>query len=131
MPALAGTALTRLSARRLAYAALTSLLLTSLVLAVARDGSWAAALFGAVGPDLALLLGAGAGLARGQLHPRAVPAYNAAHRFWGPIALMIAAGTGLLGPAWFIGGVAWAMHIALDRTVGYGLRDRHGFQRAG
>jgi len=103
----------------------------TLVLAVARDGSWAAALSGAVGPDLTLLLGGGAGLARGQLHPRAVPAYNAAHRFWAPIALMIAAAAELVGPAWFIGGLAWVLHIALDRTVGYGLRDRNGFQRAG
>src|SRR5687768_15752693 len=131
MSAHAGPAPARISARRVAYAALTSLLLTSLVLAVARDGSWAAALFGAVGPDLALLLGGGAGLARGQLHPRAVPAYNAAHRFWAPVALLIAASAGLAGPAWLIGGLAWAMHIALDRTVGYGLRDRRGFQRAG
>lgn len=35
--------------------------------------------FGAA-PDLALLLGAGSGLARGQLHPRAVGIYNALHR---------------------------------------------------
>jgi hypothetical protein len=45
--------------------------------------------------------------------------------------LLIAAAAGLAGPAWLIGGLAWAMHIALDRTVGYGLRDRRGFQRAG
>ena len=125
------TAPARLPVRRVAYAALTSLLLASLVLAVSRDGSWAAALLGAVGPDLALLLGGGAGLARGQLHPRAVPLYNAAHRFWVPIALMAAASADLVGPAWFIGGLAWALHIALDRTVGYGLRDPDGFQRAG
>jgi hypothetical protein len=131
MTAPANTATARLPVRRLAYAALTSLLLASLVLAVARNGSWVAALLGAVGPDLALVLGGGAGLVRGQLHPRAVPLYNAAHRFWAPIALMAAATAELVGPAWFIGGLAWAMHIALDRTVGYGLRDRNGFQRAG
>ena len=125
------TASARLPLRRLAFAALTSLLLASVVLAVAREGGWAAALLGAVGPDLALLLGGGAGLARGQLHPRAVPLYNGAHRFWAPVALMAAAFAEVVGPAWFVGGLAWAMHIALDRTVGYGLRDRHGFQRAG
>jgi hypothetical protein len=125
------TAPARLPLRRVASAALTSVLLAALVLAVADNGSWAAALLGAVGPDIALLLGGGAGLARGQLHPRAVPFYNAAHRFWGPIALVAAASAGLVGPAFLVGGLAWALHVALDRTVGYGLRDRDGFQRAG
>jgi hypothetical protein len=76
-----------------------------------------------------LLLGVGAGLAPGQLHPRAVPAYNAVHRFWGPALLVGASALGVLGPGWLVGGLAWATHVALDRSVGYGQRTRAGFQR--
>jgi len=36
---------------------------------------------------------------------------------------------GALGIGWFIGGLAWAFHIALDRSLGYGLRTADGFQR--
>jgi hypothetical protein len=80
---------------------------------------------------LALLLGVGAGLAPGQLHPRAVPLYNAVHRFWGPAALVTAASLGVLGGGWLVAGLAWGVHVALDRSVGYGLRTREGFQQRG
>ncbi len=90
---------------------------------------WQIALFG-LGPDVALLLGAGAGLARGQLHPRAVGLYNLLHRFWGPVLLAALAASGLLPVGFLIGALAWAFHIALDRAMGYGLRTRDGFQRA-
>mgnify|MGYP006198445953 CR=1 FL=1 len=49
-------------------------------------GLWQFFVFGAM-PDIALLLGIGSGLAKGQLHPRAVPLYNALHRFAGPAVL--------------------------------------------
>jgi hypothetical protein len=114
---------------RPAYFPLLALLAAATVLAIVRDGNWGAALAGGLGPDLALLLGAGSGLARGQLHPRAVPLYNALHRFWGPAILVTVAMLGGLGAAWLIGGLAWATHVALDRSVGYGLRTRAGFQR--
>jgi len=114
---------------RLAYAALTALLLSALVFEVAEHGHWGAALAGLVAADLSLAFGAGAGLAPGQLHPRAVLLYNAVHRFWGPVILMGVASAGVLGLGWFILGLAWALHVALDRTVGYGLRDRDGHQR--
>jgi hypothetical protein len=52
------------------------------------------------------------------------------HRFWGPAALAIAAVALDLSVGWFIAAVAWAIHVALDRTVGYGLRTPDGFQRA-
>jgi Domain of unknown function (DUF4260) len=58
----------------------------------------------------------------GQLHPRAVPLYNALHRFPGPILLAFV-------PGFLLAAVAWGLHIAIDRTVGYGLRSRDGFQR--
>jgi hypothetical protein len=117
--------------QRAAYGALLAALAAAIVFETSEHGRWAALLAGALGPDLALLLGAGAGLAPGQLHPRAVPAYNAVHRFWGPTVLVIAASAGILGAAWLIAGLAWAAHVALDRTVGYGLRTKDGFQRAG
>jgi hypothetical protein len=116
--------------RRLAWGAAALALAGGLVAALsAHGGGWPAAGFG-IGPDLALLLGAGAGLADGQLHPRAVPAYNAVHRIWGPVALGAAAAAGVLPSVWLAGALAWGLHVAVDRTCGYGLRTRDGFQRA-
>ena len=80
-------------------------------------------------PDVALLLGTGRGLANGQLHPRAVPLYNALHRPLAPAALAVA--SIWLGPAWLAGAMGWAAHIAMDRAAGYRLRTRDGFQRVG
>jgi hypothetical protein len=125
------TARLNIHAERFAYAAALAALLTATVLEVSQHGGLGAAIAGGVGPDLALLLGAGAGLAPGQIHPRAVPIYNAVHRFWGPAALVAVAAAGLLGDAWLVGGLAWGAHVALDRTVGYGLRTREGFQQSG
>ena len=51
------------------------------------------------------------------------------HRFWGPLALIAAVALGVLGLGWFVAGMAWATHVAVDRAVGYGLRDAAGFQR--
>jgi hypothetical protein len=119
------------SARRIAYASLAAALLVLLVVELVRHstGWWQLAAFGA-GPDVALLLGIGAGLARGRLHPRAVPLYNVLHRFWGPLALGAVVVTAGLPRGYLVGALAWALHIALDRAVGYGLRTRDGFQRA-
>src|SRR4051812_36962288 len=116
---------------RIAYAGLLAALLTATVLEVAQHGGLGAALAGGIGPDLALLLGVGAGLAPGQIHPRAVPVYNAVHRIWGPVALTLAAAAGLLGHGWLVAGLAWGVHVAMDRTVGYGLRTPEGHQRSG
>jgi hypothetical protein len=119
------------SLRRLAYAGLAAVLLAGLAYELWAHGTgyWQLAAFGA-GPDLALLLGAGAGLERGQLHPRAVPVYNLLHRFAGPVALLALVVLAGLGPAWVVAALAWALHLAIDRTVGYGLRTKEGFQRA-
>jgi hypothetical protein len=115
---------------RALYAVLAAGLLIAIVLEVAKHGGWwQLAAFG-LGPDLALFAGAGSGLERGQLHPRAVPLYNALHRFRGPVILLAAAPVGLVGSGWFIGGLAWALHIAIDRALGFGLRTPDGFQRA-
>src|SRR4051794_20645450 len=128
MTALAATSSPTLF-RRGARHALTSVLLAALIIEAAKHGAWAPAVAGAVAPDLALLLGMGSGLAHGQLHPRAVPAYNAVHRPWGAIALMVLAAAGLLGTGWFVAGLGWAFHVAMDRSAGYTLRTPDGFLR--
>src|SRR4051794_38035877 len=74
---------------RPAFLVLAALLLGAAVFEAVDHGSWWAFATGLVAPDLALLLGAGKGLAPGRLHPRAVPVYNAVHRFWGPAALVV------------------------------------------
>jgi uncharacterized protein DUF4260 len=119
------------SARQPAYAALAALLLAALVAEAIMHGTgvWQIAAFG-IGPDLALLAGVGRGLARGQLHPRAVPLYNLAHRVWGPLVLVVMAAAGVLPVGFLIGGLAWGLHVAVDRAVGYGLRSVDGFQRS-
>jgi hypothetical protein len=120
----------RTSIHRMAYATLAAVLLAAIVFETVKHatGYWQIAAF-ALGPDLALLFGAGEGLERGQLHPRAVPLYNLAHRFWGPIVLAALATLDVVSIGYFIGALAWALHIAVDRSLGYGLRTRDGFQR--
>ena len=76
-------------------------------------------------PDVALLAGMDGGA--GRLAPRAVPAYNALHALPGPLAL-IAAGA-LLSPALAGAGLVWLSHVLMDRSLGYGLRTRDGWQR--
>ena len=115
---------------RLAYAALAAALVGLIVIVYAREtvGWWPPLAF-ALGPDVALLLGMGRDLRRGQLHQRAVPLYNLLHRFCGPLALGAASLAFGLAPAWTVGALAWGVHVAVDRAVGYGLRTRDGFQR--
>jgi len=117
------------SGRRATFGLLAALLLAAAVAGVVLHGSgwWLLATF-ATGPDIALLFGIGATLEKGQLHPRAVRLYNAAHSYWGPALLAVAAIA--LPSGYLIGALAWAFHISLDRTVGYGMRTRDGFQRA-
>jgi hypothetical protein len=116
--------------RHVSYAALLAFVLTATVVEVANHGHIGFAIAFGLGPDVALFLGVGTGLEQGQLHPRAVPVYNAVHRFHGPAALVGLALAGVLGQAWLVAGLAWATHVALDRTVGYGLRTAEGFQSA-
>jgi len=117
-------------ARRSIYALAALALLAAIAFELAghSTGWWQLAAF-AIGPDLALLLGAGEGLERGQLHSRAVPVYNAVHRFHGPVALAAVVAVGVLPLGFFVGALAWGLHVALDRAMGYGLRTRDGFQR--
>jgi hypothetical protein len=114
---------------RPAYAALAAALLAvaAYVLLEQGTGWWQFFAFGAM-PDIALFVGIGSGLTKGQLHPRAVPLYNALHRFAGPLVLAAVAAA-FLPTGYLVGALAWALHIAIDRVAGYGLRTPDGFQR--
>jgi hypothetical protein len=114
--------------RRAAFGAAAALALGAAVAAAISQGGWWLLVAFAIAPDIALLLGIGTGLERGQLHPRAVPLYNAAHSYAGPALLAVA--SLVLPPGFLIGGLAWAFHVSLDRSVGYGMRTRDGFQRS-
>ncbi|WP_031516732.1 DUF4260 family protein [Streptomyces sp. NRRL F-5123] len=83
-------------------------------------------------PDLTFLVGIRdtARVQRGQLQPRAVPYYNAAHRALVPLALMVAFPFSPI--TWapiFAALCGWMGHISYDRALGYGLRTKEGFQR--
>src|SRR6476619_3251757 len=109
--------------RRAAYGLLAAALLAAAIAAVIANGSgwWIFTAF-IIAPDLAVLLGMGSGLEKGRLHPRAIPLYNALHRLAGAAVA--------LGPGALIGALAWALHITFDRSIGYGMRTRDGFQRS-
>jgi hypothetical protein len=115
--------------KKLAYLTLGLLAIgLAIAVVVTQHTSWWQLVVLAIAPDLALLDGAGSGLQRGQLHPRAVPFYNAVHRLWVP-AILVAFMIVLQSPGWLAGGLAWIAHIAFDRTLGFGLRSPEGFQR--
>jgi Domain of unknown function (DUF4260) len=115
---------------RVLYGALAvALLATTLRLLIGSDAEWWPAVAFALAPDLAVLYGISPGLARGQLHPRAVPLHNALHRFWGPFALIIVTAAAGVPRAWLAAGLAWALHVAFDRAIGLRLRSPDGFQR--
>jgi hypothetical protein len=115
--------------KKLAYVGL-GLVAAGLAIAVlvTQHASWWQLVIFAVAPDLSFLAGMGSGLARGQLHPRGVPIYNAVHRYWAPAVLVVV--TLLLhSPPWLAAGLAWIAHISFDRSLGFGLRTAKGFQR--
>ncbi|MDP9325184.1 MAG: DUF4260 family protein [Candidatus Dormibacteraeota bacterium] len=119
-------------ALRVAYAVAAVVLIIAAV-QQGGVGSWQFWAF-LVMPDIALLVGASKGLERGQLHPRAVLLYNTLHRLLAPAGLavlVLAAAPAWEARAtpWLIAAAAWAAHICIDRSLGFGLRDRDGFQR--
>ncbi|MBN7793163.1 DUF4260 family protein [Microbacterium esteraromaticum] len=88
-------------------------------------------------PDVALI-GAFDPTRSGALRPDRVVGYNMLHLARFPV-LLIAGGSlitlpvvgGAPGGAVVVGmGLAWLAHIAVDRAVGYGLRDRDGYIRS-
>ena len=116
-------------ARRAAWS-IAGAALVGVAVVVGGWGWWL--LVPALAPDLPLFFGGGAGLSRGQLHPRAVPAYNLTHRILGPaapITVGLALAIGGHGRGVLVVGLVWGAHVALDRACGYGLRTPEGFQR--
>lgn len=116
--------------RRLAWGASAAALLAGTVLQVQDHGGGWLALGFAIMPDLGLLAGIDKNLQKGQLAPRAVPIYNALHRFIGPVILAALALSGILPEIWLSAALGWSLHIAIDRAAGYGLRGSDGFQRS-
>ncbi|YAL83670.1 DUF4260 family protein [Dermacoccaceae bacterium W4C1] len=102
--------------------------------------AWAALGLGLIGPDLVFLAGIGApvsasavasqGHSGGVLPTRIVAAYNLVHRPLLPFILLVAASFAPISHAsfvpWFVLGLAWLAHIAIDRVCGFGLRNPDG-----
>ena len=124
------SALSVKTARRLGWGVAAAALFAGAILQVQDDGGGWLALGFALLPDLGLMAGIDRGLQKGQLAPRAVPIYNALHRFVGPVLLALLAISGVLPAVWLSAALGWALHIAVDRAVGYGLRGSDGFQRS-
>ncbi|GGR95720.1 membrane protein [Streptomyces aureoverticillatus] len=85
-----------------------------------------------IAPDLTFLAGLrdAPRTAHGQLPPRAVPYYNAAHRATVPLGLMaLYTVVPLTWPPILAALCGWLAHISYDRALGYGLRTKDGFQR--
>jgi len=91
-------------------------------------GVWPIVVF-VMAPDLAFLAAIGAKTEPGRLAPRAVSLYNLVHRPVLPLAVIAAASFDVVPVFWFVAGLSWLAHIAIDRVVGYGLRTADGWQR--
>jgi hypothetical protein len=118
------------TARRLGWGVAAAALFAGAILQVQDHGGGWLALGFALMPDLGLVAGIDRNLQKGQLAPRAVPIYNALHRFVGPVLLALLVIAGVLPAIWLSAALGWALHIAVDRAVGYGLRGADGFQRS-
>lgn len=96
-------------------------LLAVLAAYAVTGGSWLVFIGLLLAPDLAMvgyLLGPRAGAA----------AYNVAHLYIWPVMLLLAGAAGVA--AWALPiGLIWAAHIAMDRSLGYGLKRPDGFQQ--
>ena len=68
----------------------------------------------------------GASPTKGYLPPRAVWLYNLWHNFTLPAVLWIALLFLFAGNPWPL--LGWLLHIAADRTLGFGLRGPDGGQ---
>ena len=85
--------------------------------------------FWLVAPDVFGLVPAflfGASPAKGYLPPRGVWLYNLWHNFTLPAVLWIALLFLIAGNPWPL--LGWLLHIAADRTLGFGLRGADGGQ---
>src|SRR5262245_55272280 len=86
---------------------------------------------GLFAPDLTLLIGPSEPHEPGQLPRGRVTSYNLVHRpivpvLWLVVCTVLPDGPGV---ALFTFGLAWLLHICVDRALGYGLRTADGWQR--
>lgn len=106
-----------MTARWLRAESLALAVLTGIAFVQADASLWWAALW--LAPDLAAV--------GYRVNPAiGARAYNAAHVYVGPVVLggaALAMGAGL---AWALA-LLWANHIAVDRALGYGLKEPTGF----
>ena len=105
----------------------TAALLAGTILQVQDHGGGWLALGFKLMPDLGLIAGIYRGLQKGRLAPRAASIHKALHRFVGPAVLALLVIAGMLQALWLSAALGWALHIAVDRTVGYWLRGPGGF----
>ncbi|WP_434971278.1 DUF4260 family protein [Microbacterium sp. bgisy207] len=82
-------------------------------------------------PDMTLISAFGG--ERGVMRPERVAFYNGMHQAWIPALLFFIGGSMAylwemreIGLPLFWAGMAWLLHIALDRTFGFGLRAPDG-----
>jgi len=123
--------------RRTAWLVLTLFLAAFAIFESAKYGfaTTAAAVLFFVLPDLTMLVGAG-DVARsgthepGRFSPKAVPYYNAMHRAWVPLLVLVAyAVSPIVWPPLFTAALAWLTHITADRAAGYGPRTPEGYRK--
>ncbi|MER6528559.1 DUF4260 family protein [Streptomyces sp. NPDC001508] len=116
---------------RVAWGVLAALLLIWLVFETAKYGGWVivAALAGVVVPDLSFLAGLTGPHEHGRMPRRAVPLYNLLHRPVVAVVVMLAClvpdSSDIAVPLFNLG-LAWLVHIAADRALGFGLRAADG-----
>ena len=117
-------------ARRVTWLAVAAALIAFAVYEVGQHhlGAWPIVGFVML-PDLAFIAGVGVATEHGQLAPRAVPIYNFVHRPYVPLTLVVAAALGVGPMFWFVAGLSWLAHLAIDHAAGYGLRTSEGWQR--
>ncbi|MFJ6569128.1 DUF4260 family protein [Streptomyces sp. NPDC091292] len=119
---------------RAVWGLLAVLLLIWAVFEAAKYGGWVivAAVAGFIAPDLSFLAGMSGPHQHGRLPRRAVPLYNLLHR---PVVALVVMAACLVPDSSAIAvpvfnfGLAWLVHIAADRALGYGLRTADGWQR--
>jgi hypothetical protein len=87
-----------------------------------------------IGPDLAFLAGIGQRAEQGRLPVRAVWVYNLLHRPWLPLIMLLVVSVDSQSNAqaapYFVAGLAWLLHITLDRALGFNLRAEDGSIRS-
>jgi hypothetical protein len=77
-------------------------------------------------PDLPRLLGLGQPHKDGHMAGRAVPLFNLLHLPLLPVGVVALAVTGVLGPVWYVGGIAWLGHLVLGLAIGDRMRRGDG-----